>query len=69
MKKYKCIGLKETHTLAWAQAFEIGQIYEEAPAKLARAPMRDTSLFLYDKDKHPLKTYFVDKDQFEECTS
>lgn len=67
MKKYKCIGKEQTNAVGWAQAFCLGKEYEEAPAKLARAPIRDNILFLFDEDKHPLKTFFVDKDQFEEC--
>lgn len=68
MKKYKCIGLREKAAKAWANMFIVGEVYKEAPGRLAKAMLSEDTLFLFDKAENPIITFFVDKDQFEECT-
>jgi hypothetical protein len=65
MKKYKCIGKREKAAILWSNQFDINSEYKEFNSKGANLLSEET-LFLYNKNG---LTFFVDKDQFEECTS
>jgi hypothetical protein len=68
MKKYKCIGKREKAAILWSSDFTIGETYKEAPESqsIDGAKNSDFTLFLYTEIS---TVFFVDKDQFEECTS
>lgn len=64
MKKYKCIGLKETVIKDWEQDFTIGKTYKECTEP--HTYVAKNELFLIGNDEDNLLGWFVDKDQFEE---